>query len=252
MQDQFADAIAEFGPTAVIALLVLARKGFKNAWAPVLVAALFLADTGLLDIRAWLPGIHVPAGNWNWEGKGAAFLFALAALAVLPERLWAQVGLFAVPRRSAWLPLTLLSLVICGLVLARTVYFGAPEPFRLETIAFQATLPGLHEELTFHGVWWVLFALALDPGRIADGKIPWWTLLATTVLFGAVHAVDLTQQGALTINWPFFAATAMSGFLYGLLQGIGRTVWIPILVHNLANTIIYAWQMSLPQVSPAG
>lgn len=245
MLNQFVDALGEFGPTAIIALSVLAGRRFERGWLLAAVAVLFLADAFLLDIRSWLPGAQLPSAAWNWQGKVAALLFALTTLAVLPTPLLSQVGLFAVPPRSARPRLTALAVIVCGLALARSVCFGAPEPFSIETIVFQATMPGLHEETTFHGLWWVLLALALDPGRIASGKIPWWTLVATTLLFGAVHAVDLTPLGALTINWAFFAATAMSGFLYGLLQGIGRAVWIPIVVHNLANTVIYAWQMTL-------
>jgi membrane protease YdiL (CAAX protease family) len=170
----------------------------------------------------------------------------LAVLAVLPTRLRAQVGVFRIPQRSAWLPLIAITSAVCALSFARTAFFGTSTPLQIETIAFQATMPGLHEELAFRGVWWVLLALALDPGQINEGKIPRWTLFATTLLFGAVHAIDLTPQGELAINWLFFGATAMSGLLYGLLQGIGRAIWIPVIVHNLANTIIYGWQMSMP------
>lgn len=242
----FIDAVGEFAPAAAIAVLALVSRRFERAWVVPLVFALFVADALMLDIRSWAPDAPLPSGVWNWQGKIAALLLALSALAILPATQLSEVGLFAAPPRSARPRLLTLAAVVCGLALARSVYFGGSEPFSAETLAFQATMPGLHEELTFRGLWWVLFAFALDPGRIAQGKIPWWTLAATTVLFAAVHAIDLTPQGAFKIEWPFFAATAISGVLYGLLQAIGRAVWIPILVHNLANTLIYAWQMSLP------
>lgn len=246
MLAEVVDALGEFAPAAAIAVLVLAGRRFERAWALPLVFALFVADALLLDIHAWYPDAPLPSGVWNWQGKITALLFALSALALLPRARLAEVGLFVMPPKSAWPRLLTIAVVICALALARSIYFGKPEPFSVETLAFQATMPGLHEEMTFRGLWWVLFALALDPGRTTAGKFPWWTLAATTMLFAAAHAIDLTPQGTFTIEWPFFAATAVSGALYGLLQGIGRAIWIPILVHNLANTLIYAWQMSLP------
>lgn len=240
----FVDAAGEFAPAAAIVVLALAGRRFERAWVLPMVFALFVADALLLDIHSWLPNAPLPSGVWNWQGKIAALLLALSALAVLPATLLSEVGLFAVPPKPAWPRLFTLAAVVCGLALARSIYFGGAEPFSVETLAFQATMPGLHEEMTFRGLWWILFAVALDPGRIAEGKIPWWTLATTTVLFAAVHAIDLTPQGVFKIEWPFFAATAISGVLYGFLQAVGRAVWIPILVHNLANTLIYAWQMS--------
>ena len=246
MLDQIVDAAGEFAPSALIALVVLARRGFQRAWIVVLVGALYLADAFLLNIRVWLPGLPHPPGAWNWDGKLAALLLALVVLAVLPTRLRAQVGIFRIPHRATWIPLIAIAGAICALAFARTALFSSSAPFEIETIAFQATMPGLHEELAFRGVWWVLLAFALDPGQISEGKIPRWTLLATSLLFGAVHAIDLTAQGEVAIDWLFFAATALSGWLYGLLQGIGRAIWIPVVAHNLANIIIYAWQMSMP------
>lgn len=235
-------AAAQFAPAATLALVMLLGRPVRGIGMIALIAALYFADALLLNIRTLAPTLAIPGESWNWEGKIAAALFAVVALLAMPKSMRANVGLFATPARSAWPRIAVLSVVVCGLALARTIAFGQAQTFNAETLAFQATLPGLHEELTFRGVWWVILAVALDPGRIAEGKTPWRTLLVMTTLFGAVHAIAF-NGGALSVDWLFFAATAASGLLYGLLQGAARAVWIPILVHNLCNVLIYAWQV---------
>lgn len=227
-------AAGELAPAALIVIVVLAARRLEGAWAAGLFVLLFFADALLLNIRTLAPGLPLPASPWNWAGKLAAFGLALGALALLPAPLRTQAGLFRLPPRKAVLPLIIVSLATIGLALARTVAFAQHQVLDGETLLFQATMPGLHEELTFRGVWWILLTRALEPAKAETG-IPWRTLATTTILFGAVHAIALTPTGALSINWLFFAATALSGLLYGLLQGLGRAVWIPILTHNLVN-----------------
>ena len=244
MTSHFMNALAQITPMLVLAGLLRPRVG-SRWWIAPLVTGLFVIDAMLLNITTWASTVDIFPGRWNWEGKIAALVFALIVLSALPGEQREGVGLTATPPRRRWFALLVVSATACGFALARTVYFSEPEGLDFGTLAYQATLPGLHEELTFRGVWWVLLGAMLDPERVSEDRIPWRTLAATTVLFASVHAVDFAVDGALSIDWLYFAATSISGLSYGLLQAIGRAVWVPILVHGLVNVTIYGWQMGL-------
>jgi membrane protease YdiL (CAAX protease family) len=106
---------------------------------------------------------------------------------------------------------------------------------------FEATLPGVQEELSFRGVWWVLLLSAFQNPTNSD-RFPRETLVVTTILFGSVHALHILPGGGISIDWLIFAATATSGFFYGLIQANGKSLWIPISVHTAANLAILAVQ----------
>lgn len=241
MTDLLIDAMGELAPAAMLTAVLMAAARFRNGWAPLLAGALFLADAVALNIGSWAPELQLPGSSWNWAGKAAGLALALGVLMLLPAPMREKVGLFHVPPRRHWGALVTIVAAVVGLALARTLAFGEHIAFDLGTIAYQATMPGLHEEMTFRGVWWVLLAAAIDR-RDGEG-IPWGTLAVTTLLFGSVHAIDLSVADGLRVNWLFFVATGVSGFFYGFLQGVGRAVWIPVLAHNLANVAIYLTQM---------
>lgn len=237
------DAAGELVPAGVLILIALAGRGFARWPFALVFAALYFGDAVLLGLRDWAPWPPVVGGTWNWDGKLAALALALVAIACLPSSLRGEIGLTRRPERRVQGRLWLIGLIVVGIAAARTLAFSGHQPFDAETLAFQATMPGLHEELTFRGLWWVLLLPVLDRGRAPGGRLPWETLAATTILFGSVHAIDLTTAGDVSFNALFFAATAVSGLLYGLLQAIGRCVWVPILAHAAANLTIALVQM---------
>jgi uncharacterized protein len=210
------------------------------------VLLLFLADGVLLRIVEWAPATNLIESPWNWEGKFAAFAFALAICLTLPAPMRTQIGLWRGPSLDRWRLLWVLLVLHLVLASLRGLFFGETASPEWRTIAYQISAPGLHEELTFRGLWWVLLARSLDPGRIAAGKIPWWTLAATTTLFGSVHAIGWDAAGGVNFEPLYFVATGVSGLLFGLMQAFGRSVWLPLVAHNLGNAAIFAWPMFLP------
>lgn len=80
-------------------------------------------------------------------------------------------------------------------------------------------MPSLHEELTFRGVWWVLLALAIDR---TDGEgVQWKALAVTTLLFGSVHAVDLSVDG----GWRHRLAVLRGDDSVGMLLRTAASDW---------------------------
>jgi len=227
-------------PAFILLILIMIAKSRRDVGAAALLFALYLVDALCLQISHWLPQTAVAGTHWNWSGKIASALFALGALSVLPQTAFNQVGLFRWPEPSAWLRILVILAFIVGFAVARGQL--GHEPFSLETLAFQATMPGLAEETAYRGVWWIVLALALDRPAIDNGTTPWSTLIVISLLFASVHSISLSESGAVLIDAPAAAATALAATLYGLLQSTGRALWLTILAHNLSNVILFVLQ----------
>lgn len=236
------DVLVELAaPLAIVVLGMLATRSKDVALLPLLIA-LGVLDGFALNVHQWATPTVFIGAQWNWDGKIAALLLALGCLLFAPRAYLDQLGLLRGPAPGSGRALLLISGVIFAYAIARG--FMGSMPYDAETIAFQSTMPGLHEEFTFRGLWWIVIAQSLERETVEAGKIPRWTLLATTAWFAAVHGVDWSAAQGLSINWFAIGVTAFSGALYGLLMAIGRCVWVPVLVHNLSNVILHALQMA--------
>jgi membrane protease YdiL (CAAX protease family) len=93
-------------------------------------------------------------------------------------------------------------------------------------------MPGLDEEPLYRGVLLALLVSAFGkPWRIAGVGIGWGAL-PIVLFFGLAHAVsqELNIEAAVSV----FAAMVMgAGFLW--LKEKTSSIWIAVVVHNLAN-----------------
>lgn len=98
-------------------------------------------------------------------------------------------------------------------------------------IAAGCLLVGLGEELFVRGILRVSI-------RAHHGEL--FTLLATSMLFGAGHCFGLMIAGAAPGKIVFAVVfTAMSGSLYYAALRVSGTLWVPILLHALTDFMLY-------------
>lgn len=224
----------------LVALVAAGKWNDRRAIALIVATTVSLAGNflalsvlpGLLPTTAWLTAL-----NWNWVGKLGAIAVTLLTYALMSKPLKAEAGLFALPRPPEWRSVVIVSLLLCALFWSVAWSLETPKPLTAETIAFQATMPGLDEEASFRGVLLALLVGALGkPYRFAGISIGWGAL-PIIAFFGLAHAVE--AAGAMPIDWSSiaitFALTGMTGV--GLLWLKERTgsILVPIVVHNLIN-----------------
>jgi membrane protease YdiL (CAAX protease family) len=154
-----------------------------------------------------------PAGvAWNWTGKLASIALAVVAIAALRLRR-DEVGLVMPDKRCA---------VLIGIAIAfhaaLNVLFATGEPTTLETVLFQATMPGLAEELAYRGVAFALVRRAFD-GASAPA------IIITTLAFGLAHGFALL---------PFLFAAALGGWFAWIRTRSGSVLGC-VIAHNAAN-----------------
>lgn len=205
-------------------------------------ALLILAVWVLLTIGAGLAlgdGQHASLSHAAGAGIGFPWLFAAAlALAVAWRNGAGPMGLGA-PKpftsiRLVWLPLA----YVCAM-LAVDVLIGVPAPATLLVVAINMILVGLSEEVMFRSI--------VFHGMLARFRI-WPAVLLTSLLFGAVHTLNVFGTGQLQPALMQSLTAFMQGVAYQAIRLRTGSVWPMVGVHAL-----WDFSLVLPGLShPAG
>lgn len=146
--------------------------------------------------------------------------------------------------RSVWLPG-----VIVAAIAALAVAVGLPPPWRAGWVLVNTLAVGFSEELMFRGV--LLGAL------LARGMAPLPAVLASSVLFGAVHALNGAVTGAWVESAVQAVAASMSGVLFAAIRVRTGSLWPGIVLHALWDCAVFlltagrAMPQETPEVTPA-
>ena len=202
--------------------------------------AIAMMQTAVLVIP---PALGWRVGHWNWTGKLASVVTGLAVLPLL-RLTRREVGLVLPRGRSGWVR-SLLGLVVGLLLIAVFVLVSGPNPRPgAETIAYQATMPGLDEELAFRGVSMALLARGYPAVRFG---LPVWTLpvAVTTLHFTMGHVVTI-EHGHL--GWAIGAAPFVlpMGLLLALIRVASSSLLGSVVTHNAVNVAGYVAAFLLP------
>jgi uncharacterized protein len=209
------------------------RRAFSARW--LLVAAALVLFNDFLLTRGYhtLPNL-LPAAEWNWQGKVLA-LAATLAIGATPAFGWRRCGLTVVQAPGSLKIATLVALVY-GLVFVGVAFLFPRGESSPETVAFQATMPGLEEEAFYRGL--LLFAL----DRAFRRRVRWlgvewgWGAVISCALFGLAHALGFSN-GGFTFDALTMAMTGGTAFLAVWIRYRTGSVLIPVLMHNFGNSI---------------
>jgi membrane protease YdiL (CAAX protease family) len=188
----------------------------------------------LVALVIWL-GITVFAGKLFTDGdislqeavsRGIGWPWVMAAAFILAVCLWqgwSDVGLNrgAAVRdfRLAWLPMLY---ILAALGLA--VVFGLPPATVLMFIAINCLFVGFSEELMLRGAVLQAFRHTVSI---------WPAVLLTSVVFGAMHSMNVFVTGDLKAALIQSSAAFLSGILFIALRLRTGSLWPPIIVHAL-------------------
>lgn len=155
--------------------------------------------------------------GWTWV-VASAFI-----LAVVLWQGWRDVGLNhlgdARGWRLSWLPMIY---IVAGLGIATVI--GLPPTTILLLIAVNTLLVGFSEELMFRGA-------ILQAFRHATSI--WPAVLLTSLVFGAIHSLNVFVTGDLKAALIQSAAAFLSGLVFIALRLRTGSLWPPIVVHAL-------------------
>jgi len=199
-------------------------------------AVLFAIYLALDDFTTGLPNLvkalDLIPGNWNWTGK--AFSLVLAAIVIFSLKLSPDAVGFRKQEHSkiTWIAVGLF--IVWGTCLGLLFKPGAPDA---ETLAFQATMPGLAEEIAFRGIAPAILLGLMNRKPHVDG-IPWAVILVTSLLFGIWHSLSVSggQVGFDLLSGLFPFIGSIPG---GWLRFKTKSLLAPILIHSIANVAFH-------------
>lgn len=220
---------------AGLLLGALDRANFHPRWLFVAAGLVALNDALLTNVYGLIPDVFHGL-EWNWQGK----LIALLATLGIAKASWfgyARCGLVLRQASGCLKPALIPSglYVVFFLVLA-LAFPGDAAPG--ETVAFQLTMPGLEEELFYRGLLLAVLDRAFA-SRVKFLGIRWgWGSLVSCALFGLAHAFSYSGQG-FGFDPMVMALTAVPALLAVWLRYRTGSVLIPVLLHNLGNSMSF-------------
>ena len=214
---------------ALVGCALCLAKGRRLVWIVVALAFYLTNDLALTLPKATF-GLHT--GHWNWVGKAIAVLTSASWLAALrlPTK---EVGL-ALPKHAEIWCASLVGIAILIAIDAGVCAFYPTSAFNLEDIAFQATMPGLDEELAYRGILLALLIRGFSHD-IPDQRSIVLAGVVVTIQFGLMHIVRV--QGwhvgfKIEVESVF---PTIAGCIFLWLRLRTQSVLVPILEHNMVN-----------------
>ena len=164
-------------------------------------------------------------------GKGLEIVFALGFIGLHPQLNYASVGLTKRVRSLG--PVMIGGLLVVGFQAAVSLLLGEDASFSKEELAYQATMPGLAEEISFRGVLLTLFNRSLGCPFTLLGARVGWGLVVQAVLFTIPHCIS----PALHFNlWGLM--TFPMAIAFGWITERSGSLLPAIVTHNIGNTLL--------------
>jgi hypothetical protein len=197
----------------------------------------FLADVFLQASGKQLINLDL---KFNWAGKFLSLVLALIIIFSVSKEERIKIGFTSKTNSPASLKFGLL--VFFGFtffdIIFKLILFPKGNAFNLETFLFQATMPGLTEEILFRGISLWLLDKAFAPTWNYRGIKFGWAFVIVTVLFGVSHGAILDQDLHLKFDIiTMVYLTLISSLSVGILRQFSGNLIYSILGHNTINLI---------------
>lgn len=176
--------------------------------------------------------------QWNWVGKTASAAWAIGFVytSTLLSKADAGWTLKVKQGKSVFVLTALFLLLRLGLRIFFQRFAGG---YRLETFCYEATLPGLSEEIVFRGILLGLLNKAFPATWTLLNASFGWGLVLTSVLFGLVHGLSFKEHWRPDFSSQRFLMTGGLGFVLGFIKEKAKSLAPAVLFHNLWNLIAY-------------
>ncbi|AWK05560.1 CPBP family intramembrane metalloprotease [Flavobacterium crocinum] len=200
----------------------------------------FLGDIYLQQYGKILLPLESLGLKFNWSGKILSLVLGLIIIFSVSKEERINIGFTSKTNSKARLKFGLLFFLGFTLfdVIFKMILFPKGESFDLETFLFQATMPGLTEEIAFRGILLWLLNKAFAPKWNYRGIEFGWSFVIVTVLFGVGHGMVLDQDLHLKFDLvTIIYLTLISSLSVGVLRCFSGNLIYSILGHNAINLI---------------
>ena len=220
----------------ILLVIGFRRSGRKVEWAPLLwagfaclVYVLLLRSGGVISTPVFLEELDL-----NWFGKILSLAGTIAMLYFLPRVGFRAAGLTWTQNKGSLRPVIRTGGVILLFAVVATSSIAPSPNTSLENLLFQATMPGLDEELFFRGLLLLLLHQAFGKGLKVWGADTGWGFWLVVAIFGLLHGVTV-ESGELQVNFWRIVSTGFIGFVVTWMRERTGSLVVPVLYHNIFN-----------------
>jgi len=173
--------------------------------------------------------------DWNWQGKLVSILATLALLMACRSLSFEEVGLTSRLKPGWWKAVLAFLVIAVGIWARRSGVLHWPDR---EAFAYQATMPGLDEEILVRGVFLAIFTRAFGQWRTGRTTSFGWPALLTSLMFGFLHVAGVSSAG-VAFYWSQMTAAVVGLSLWYVRERTG-SVWPAVVLHNVYNLLVTA------------
>lgn len=216
--------------------ILLPKKRSERFWEYVLMLTLyFLLCCIVLHLPRYYSELNFIPGSWNWSGKLLAIAGSILFLVLYRGLTTKEVGLTL---RQKSVPKLFLVLFL-GIIVIGSLWGGISRPAKewsSEALAFQLLMPTIDEEIAFRGIMLALLNKALCNAKIVKGVSV--ANLVTSLLFGFVHALWVTNDFAIIFHASYFLQCFIMGIALAYLAERTGSLLFPMLAHSTSNVLL--------------
>ncbi|HSC61219.1 MAG TPA: CPBP family intramembrane glutamic endopeptidase [Rhizomicrobium sp.] len=230
---------------APVAFLLFCLPALRNPearrWIPVVILMSVLDSVATL-LPVYVHTLQFPNVHWNWGGKvlDIAVMLVVAMIFIMATRFTARdFGLTFRQAPGTWRAIVFMMvpyLIIIAVLTAK--YFGETQPQTAETIWYEATMPGLAEELLWRGILLaILDRMFTARLRLANAEIGYGAI-ALTLVFALVHGIHFDKTLTVQTDWMNALMAGVTGFALVWLRLRTKSLVLPVVLHNATNVIL--------------
>ncbi|WP_281234057.1 CPBP family glutamic-type intramembrane protease [Flavobacterium gelatinilyticum] len=200
----------------------------------------FLADSYIQIASHHYISLDFMGLKFAWAGKFISLILALTIIFSVTKKERHQIGFTTQTNLRKQLQfgiLVFLGFLIFDFVF-KMILFPKGAAFDLETFAFQASMPGLTEELAFRGIGFWLLDKAFEPKWNWKGIRFGWGFCIITILFAVAHGAILTPDHQFKFDIiTIMYLTVISSLSMGILRKFSGSLIFPVIGHNCINVM---------------
>ena len=176
--------------------------------------------------------------QYNWSGKMVSLCWSLIFIFTNSILTKEEIGWTFKIEEKKIIFLSIGILVVIHILIQRLLLKGNGSFCDTETFCYQATMPGLSEEIVYRGIFLgLLNKIFLSKWTILNITFG-WGLILSSVLFGLAHGLYFDNTWIFHFDFPIFIQTFFMGIIFGILREKSKSLIPSVICHNLSNLAI--------------
>ncbi|MFD2907416.1 type II CAAX prenyl endopeptidase Rce1 family protein [Flavobacterium ardleyense] len=223
----------------ILPLLIIAQLTSKNTNPKYLLlfGGYFILDSYIRILGFEFIKLDFLGLKGNWSGMILSLIVALIFIFYHSKQIRKDIG-FTTEFNKKTVKLGIL--IFIGFLIFdfafKMILFPKGGAFNLEQFLFQASLPGLTEEIVFRGILLWILSKAFIPSKKIKDIFFGWGFVIVTFLFAMMHGVVLTEAMEFKVDYiTIIYITLITSLSLGILRKYSGNLILPTIGHNVVN-----------------